>query len=538
MANEIKTEARPGALRVLEGGDDRPEIVITHELSDVTDQAAAALAHDDEIYQRGGVLVHVVTPTPAPGATSSPIIRELPIATLQVRLAQVVRWLKLGAKGNYSRVPVPGAIVQAVHQRGQWDAVRPLVGVLTAPTLRPDGSVLQVAGYDRKTALLLWPSEYFVEVPERPTKDDARGAAEAILDLVVDFPFATEHDRIAWLAGVLTLVGRHAIAGPCPLFAVSGNTRGSGKSRLVDCAVKLAHGTKAARSSLSGTDEEQRKQITSLLAEGSPSALLDNVKTGTQLGSPAFDALLTSDVWKDRLLGKTQNLTLPARTVWWATGNNIRFAGDLPRRTLRIRIESPLEDPEDRTGFKHGEGDALLEHVSRNRKFLVAQALTILRAHALAGRPACGRAWGSFESWSAIVAAPLRWLDFPDPLEARATEDETADEERLHGAAVIAALEAIARPLTARELLHELYPFGHYEGGEGPPDPSPTYAAAREALEAACFGKGHPDPTRTGHFLKRLNGRVIEGACVYGAIDPHRKIMTWQARRSSPTVTP
>ena len=60
----------------------------------------------------------------------------------------------------------------------------------------------------------------------------------------------------ACLAGVLTLVGRHAISGPCPLFAVSGNTRGSGKSRLVDCAVKLAHGTKAARSTLSGTDEE------------------------------------------------------------------------------------------------------------------------------------------------------------------------------------------------------------------------------------------------------------------------------------------
>lgn len=535
MSNEIPTEARPGALRVIEGGDDRPEIVITQELSDVTDQAAAALSRDGEIYQRGGALVHVVTPTDAPGTSGVPVIRDLPIATLHVRLAQVVRWLKLGAKGNYNRVPVPGAIIQAVHSRGQWDAVRPLVGVLTAPTIRPDGSVLQVAGYDRPTALLFYPSEPFIEVPDRPTRDDARGAAEAILDLVCDFPFATENDRTAWLAGVLTLVGRHAIAGPCPLFAVSGNTRGSGKSRLVDCAVKLAHGVKAARSSLSGTDEEQRKQITSLLAEGCASALIDNVKTGTRLGSPAFDALLTSEVWKDRLLGKTQNLTLPARTVWWATGNNLRFAGDLPRRTLRIRIESPLEDPEDRHDFKHGEGNALLELVSRRRFALVTQALIILRAHAIAGRPACGRAWGSFESWSGIVAAPIRWLDLPDPLEARATEDETADEERLQGSAVIAALEAIGRAVSARELLGELYPFGHYDG-EAPPDPSPTYAAARESLEEACNGKGHPDPTRAGHLLKRLQGRVIDGACVYGEIDPHRKIMLWTARRSSPAL--
>jgi hypothetical protein len=532
MSNELPTEARPGALRVVEGCDDRQEILITQELSDVTDQAAAAIARDEEIFQRGGALVHVVTPTPAPGASSAPSIRDLPVATLHVRLAQVVRWLKVNAKGNHSRVAVPSAIIQAVHSRGQWDAVRPLVGVLTAPTMRPDGSVLQVAGYDRSTALLLWPSERFVEVPDKPSKDDARGAAAEILDLVCDFPFATDFDRSAWLAGALTLVGRHAIAGPCPLFAISGNTRGSGKSRLVDCAVKLAHGTKAARSSLSGTDEEQRKQITALLAEGTPSALLDNVKNGVRLGSPAFDALLTSDVWKDRLLGKIQNLTLPARTVWWATGNNLRFAGDLPRRTLCVRLDSPLEDPEDREGFKHGEGDALLEHVAKRRKFLVAQALIILRAHAVAGRPACGRAWGSFESWSSIVAAALRWLDLPDPLEARATEDESADEERMQAASVIAVLEAIGRPVTARELVAELYPYGQYEG-EGPPDPSPTYAGARETLEEVCGGKGHPDATRTGYFLRRMKGRVIRGACLYGAVDEQRTVRGSHRRRRS-----
>lgn len=531
---EIREEAPPGGWRVLHGGDERKEIVITQELSDVTDEACAALAGDGEIYQRGGALVHVVTTTAAPGETTAPIIRDLPQPTLHVRLAQIVRWLKLGAKGHYSRVAVPGIIVQSVHARGQWDSVRPLVGVITAPTIRPNGSVLQTPGYDVSTALLYSPSEQFVEVPERPTREDALGAAAEILDIVVDFPFATENDRIAWLAAVLTLVGRHAIAGPCPLFAISGNTRGAGKSRLVDCATLIAHGVKAARSSLSGTDEEQRKQITSLLAEGCSSALIDNVKNGTKLGSPAFDALLTSDVWKDRLLGKTQNLTLPARTVWWATGNNLRFAGDLPRRTLRIRLESPLENPENRKGFKHGEGDALLLHVARRRKFLVTQALIILRAHALAKRPPCGRTWGSFESWSTIVASSLRWLDLPDPLEARATEDETADEERLQGLAVISFLEHLNRPITAREVLKELYPYGHYDQ-DGPPDPSPTYGAAREALEESCQGKG-PDAVRVGQFLKRMLGRVIDGACIVAAPDKHRKIMCWAVKRTAPAA--
>lgn len=527
MSEEIVTEARAGALRVVEGGEKRPEIIVTHDLSAITDQAAEHLARDGEIYQRGGELVHVVTPTAvSPGVRAVPAIRALPLPTLRVRLAEIVRWVKSDAKGNYKRVAVPDAIVQAVHSRGQWEKVRPLVGVLTAPTMRPDGSVLQAPGYDKATGLLLWPSTRFVEVPERPSRDEAINAAGAVLDLVCDFPFASDKDRSAWLAGVLTLVGRHAIHGPCPLFAIDANTRGSGKSRLVDVAVMLAHGAKAARSSISGVDEEMRKQITSILAEGAPAALLDNVKSGGKLGGAAFDALLTSDVWKERLLGKTQNLTLPARTVWWATGNNLRFAGDLARRTLKIRLESPLEDPEDRTDFKHGAGDALLYHVDRQRRFLVAQALIVLRAHAVAGRPECGRAWGSFEGWSRVVASAIRWLDLPDPLEVRATEDETADEDRLFASALAACLVAIDRPVTARELVAELYPFGAYEG-EGPPDASETYAPAREALETATNARGVPSVLHVGHVLKRLHGRVIDGRAIVSTFDRHVKIQRW-----------
>lgn len=531
MSDEITTEARAGALRVVEGGDKRPEIVITHDLSTVTDEAAKHLARDGEIYQRGGELVHVVTPTPvSPGVARVPMIRALPLPTLRVRLSEIARWVKADAKGNYKRVAVPDSVTHAVHTRGQWERVRPLVGVVTAPTMRPDGSVLQAAGYDRKTGLLLWPSRAYVEVPEKPTRDDAIAAAEAVLDLVIDFPFATAEDKTAWLAGLLTLVGRHAINGPCPLFAIDANMRGSGKSRLCDVAVLLAHGTKAARSSISGVDEEMRKQITSILAEGSPAALLDNVRSGAKLGGPAFDALLTSDVWKERNLGKIQNLTLPARTVWWATGNNLRFAGDLTRRALRIRLESPLEDPEDRDDFKHGAGDKLLDHVERSRMVLVTQALLILRAHAVAGRPECGRAWGSFEGWSRVVVSAIRWLGLPDPLNVRATEDESADEDRLFAAAIAAMLGDVGRPLTARELVTELYPYGHYEG-EGPPDVHDSYPAARDALEAATNARGTPTPLHVGHFLKRIQGRIVDGRAVVSQLDPHLKIQRWTTEK-------
>lgn len=521
MRDEIRTEAR-GELRIIEGGDERPEIELTQELSDVTDQASAALANDPAIFQRGGMLVHVVTPKAPPGAPAAPTIRELPIAVLRVRMAQVARWLKANAKGDFKRVAVPDVIVQAVHARGQWDRVRPLVGVITAPTIRPDGSVLQDAGYDRATSLLHAPALRFIEAPEKPTREEAVHAAAALLELVADFPFATDADRSAWLAGVLTLVGRHAIEGPCPLFSVDANTRGSGKSKLVDLAVLIAHGRQAERSSLATNDEEMRKQITSLLKDGSPAVLLDNIKTGARIGGPAFDALLTSTTWKDRDLGKTSMLTLPARAVWWATGNNVRFAGDLTRRALKITLASPLENPEARTDFRFPDvlGEAL-----RRRWMAVTQALIILRAHAVAGRPEEGPIWGSFEAWSRVVAAAVRWIGLPDPLLVRASADESADEERLYAVAVMRGLEAIGRPMTARELVLHLYP-----NDGGPPDADPVLASMREALEAATAAKGTPSPLHVGHFLKRILGRVIEGKQIVSELDRHSKIQRWHVR--------
>ncbi len=525
------TEPESGALRIVRNTDTRPEIRISHEDSDLTDEAAKLLANDGEIYKRGGELVHVITPAPTtPGAKTRPIIRSLPLATLRVRLAQIARWMKCGADRTWKRVAPPDKIVNAVFSRGSWEHVRPLVGVISAPTMRRDGSILQTSGYDEATGLLLIPNARYVEVADEPTKEDARAAADAILDIVCDFPFATESDRTAWLAAFLTLLARHAYDGPSPLFAVDANTRGSGKSMLVDVACVAAYGVAAARSSLSSQDEEIRKQITSLLFEGVAAVLLDNVKTGARVGGPALDALLTSTVWKDRQLGRTATLELPALATWFLTGNNVRLMGDLPRRTLRIRLESPLEDPESRGGFRHGEGGELLAHVERARWVLVTQGLTILRAHALAGRPSSGR-WGSFDGWARVIAGAIQWVGLPDPLLARATEDNSCDEERVWLDAVLGMLGDLGRPVTARELVLELYPPGRYDG-EPPPDLLPSYPAAREALEAATSAKGVPNAVHVGNFLKRSQGRIVDRRALRADLDRHMKVMHWSVVRS------
>ena len=115
--------------------------------------------------------------------------------------------------------------------------------------------------------------------------------------------------------------------------------RGSGKSLLGDAASLIAYGRHAPRKTFSGDDDEQRKAITATAIEALPSVLLDNVDC--VLGGSSLDAALTATMWTDRILStNTTTGELPMRTVFMATGNNLRFGDDSARRVLPMH-EAP-----------------------------------------------------------------------------------------------------------------------------------------------------------------------------------------------------
>jgi hypothetical protein len=59
-----------------------------------------------------------------------------------------------------------------------------------------------------------------------------------------------------------------------------------------------------------------------------------------------------------------------------------------------------------------------LEDARNNRPDLLVAALTIIRAHIVAGRPCTGNL-GSFEDWAQLVVGALLWLGEPDPIRTR-----------------------------------------------------------------------------------------------------------------------
>ncbi len=226
--------------------------------------------------------------------------------------------------------------------------------MVESPVLRADGTILQTPGYDETTGLMFRPDAQFPPAVDTLTRSDAEKAVQTLLEVVGDFPFATDAHRAAWLAATLTPLARFAYHGCSPLFLIDANVRGSGKSLLTDATSLIVAGREMARMSLPRDDDEFRKRITAIAVAGEPLILIDNI-VGT-LGSASLDAALTATSWSDRILGQTAMAScVPLFATWYATGNNIVLAADTARRTLHIRLESPEENPEERSGFRHAD---------------------------------------------------------------------------------------------------------------------------------------------------------------------------------------
>jgi hypothetical protein len=295
---------------------------------------------------------------------------------------------------------------------------KPIVGIIESPTLRGDGTLITDIGFDEATGLFLT-GKVKVTVPENPTKEDALASLALLLDVVCDFPFKSEADKSVWLSGILSALARPAIEGPVPLHIINATTRGSGKTKLVDVASIIATGRVAPRTAYIHNNEEMDKRISSFALAGQTFILLDNVVG--PFGCPSLDMALTGDVYRARILGRSEVASTPMRAVWWATGNGMVLQADLARRSLLAQIDPRCAFPESRTGPTENKPWAhpdLLRFVMSHRENLLSAGLTFLRAYFVAGRPDTGLAAMDFPAWSRLIRNALVWAGFADPAKA------------------------------------------------------------------------------------------------------------------------
>lgn len=494
--------------------DARPEIRLGPDIHRMTSQAIAALSEDEWTMQRAGQLVHVTG-----GAV--PTIRPMTRSTLRERLSRCARWVQRvyrDGEEKFREVIPPDTVTGAVLDRGTWRGIRPIVGIVTTPTLRRDGSLLCSPGWDAATGYVYLPSARFPPIPEAPSQADAADALAQLALVFQDFPFATPAARLVPIAALCTILARPAIDGAVPAFLLDATTMASGKTLAATVVSEIALGRDAARATWPEEEEELEKIIGAYALRGASLIVFDNL-TKPFCGGPLDRVLTARDVIESRVLGRSDIPTLPWRAVVLATGNNLDVRGDTIRRVLVGRLEPGIEHPELRTDFHEPD---LLGYVQRSRERLVAAALTMLRAYVVAGRPDMHvRSWGSFESWAHFIPSAIAFAGGVDVSDARLSGNAGRDADVLAIALIMRALPTLDptdQGVSVRELVDLLYPGGRPPGRDAPPD---GYAPLRDALEQLApprSGYG-PAAASLSYRLRGARGRVIDGRCLERTLD-------------------
>jgi hypothetical protein len=409
---------------------------------------------DKPVFCRNGFLVRlaqIAKPnkriTRDEGATTILAIEKVWLAD---KLSRLARWEKFyERKQVWQLYGCPEKVAEILLSYGQWKLPR-LAGVIFAPTLRTDGSILDQPGYDDATGLYLaTDGATFLPVPIAPTLADAHEALARLAYLVHEFPFADgEGNRSVMLSTILTACIRRSLR-TAPGHAFSAPQMASGKSLSADLVALIATGRTATKINNPATPEEEHKSLLAVLLAGDNVICLDNVENG--LASEALCTILTEESWSNRALGKNQMITVDPAATWIANGNNLAINGDVSTRFVMCRLDAGSEHPEERAF----EIEDIRAYTHEHRAELVNAALTILRAYHVAGRPKQAiKQFGRFEDWSGWIRSALIWLGCGDPCATR-KEIESTDATRNEISELMVAWEAAFAnsPVTAKILV-------------------------------------------------------------------------------------
>ncbi len=490
----------------------------------IVDEVEAALVSARRgLYQRGGLIVSVGH-APALAAHGRDVIvqriAERGDHALLEDICAAARFERYDARvKDFVLKDPPMMLAKTLKQRFGRLRFPPLTGIVNAPTMRADGSMLTKPGYDESTGLLFDPLDAeFTAIKDKPTRRDAENALAQLDGLIESFPFVEDKDRAVTQSAILTACVRRSLP-TAPLHAFTAPVAGSGKSKLVDLASVIAFGHEAAVLAQGHTEEELEKRLGAVLLSGDGAVSLDNCER--PLASDLLCQMLTQTRVQPRILGKSQAPDLSTNLFVTATGNNLVLVGDLTRRAILCRLDPKVERPETRVF----EWEPVSVAKAR-RTDLVVAALTLLRAFHVAGRPQQCSALGSFEAWSDLVRSALLWLGCADPV-ATMEEVRKADPRLEDLQSVVAQWQTHVgvQRVTVSEVIKlatEMTPsFGE--------KPDFLRRDFREALMAVAGQGGVVSSRKMGNWLSGNQNRIVNGAAFHN-VGSRDGVAVWSLR--------
>jgi putative DNA primase/helicase len=479
-----------------------------------------------DLYQSGGKLVRPVSVmVDATKGRKTRIARLVDVegAFLKAELSRYVDFFAWKKEVRSPKAPAPDVVAAILSRYGKW-SFPTVTGIICAPTLRRDGTVLAKEGFDRATGLLVMgPLPEMPAVAVKPTQQEAASAVRVLDKLFDEFPFVDRASRSVALSGLLTTVCRAALS--CvPMHASTAPQAGTGKSYLLDLIAAIAIGDAMPVIAAGPNLEETAKRIDAQVIKGFTMLSIDNASI--HLGGDELCQVVERPAYAPRILGKS--LMKERRNIWtiFATGNNLRLKDDVTRRSLLARLDAQMERPETRT-FKANPFDTVLA----NRGLYLWAALTIVLAYRAAGMPDRLPGIGDpFAEWSDYIRSALVWLGYDDPvLTMEAVRDN--DPSRQARVAMFQAISnayTVGCPRLASQMIADAKSGTINEPGKHLLDQQCTNVEAVNLRTAIIqYTDNRMDAKYLGNKLNTDKGKIAGGLRLWSDYDSHTKVNHW-----------
>ncbi len=494
---EVSTARMKPTIRVMAG-----------EMNRVVDAAERELAQSRRHYQRGGLIVTVVTD---PGTRETRVQDVSPPALVRA-LAGAATWERFdGRSDDWVRADPPARHAAVLFDSTSYPHLPVLNGLARQPYLRSDGSLMTAAGYDSATGMFgVFDAREF-SVPDKPTRTQAEVALLLLKDLLVEFSFAADSDLAAALVAMLAAAIRPSLV-HAPMIHARAHMISSGKSYLCELITAFATPQRGTPTTFPADDEECRKLLLAELLRAPAVIEFDNL-TADLLAHKSLCTVLTSEFMSGRILGVSKTATVSTRALFLSSGNNVGPVQDMTRRCITIRLDPGCETPAARS-FTRPE---LVRDVLRERGRYVSAALTIVRAWIVNGRPkAICKALAGYGDWSDLCRQPLLWLGCADPT-VSVFEAMAEDPDRETLARLLTSWFAVfgKTPAMVRDAVKQAITFNDEN------------AELREVLRDIADERGEINRRKLGWWIKRHAGRIVDGRRFVRA-SGNRSAEAWQ----------
>ena len=334
--------------------------------------------------------------------------------TAKYEFARLVNWMQ-ESKNEWGTHVDPSQNVIGDALSTHKPPLPELTQVVSMPIVTSEGRLITAPGYDADSGIFYAAeSGCLPRIDSSATKQDALDALKWIEEeILVDFPFADAASKAAAISIAILPFVRQLIHGQTPLYLLEKPAAGTGATTLGLALCYPFMGKEIPVTTWTTSEEERRKQITAHLASGGGPIFYDNMSG--YVNSDVLASALTIQNWSDRLLSTSKQAEFPINSTWLATGNNPQFHAQILRRIASVRLVSLLEDPSQRTNWRHAD---LLHWISLQRKEYVEKILTIVMAWLNEGMPEFqGKPLASYVSWSSVMGGILQFVEVPGFLE-------------------------------------------------------------------------------------------------------------------------